>query len=89
MTIFSRYANLNSLIRKNMESHSGRNTKTAMMFAVCLSFLIFSAGSFKLVGFLISSQLELAVGTDLLGQVVRRDLPNFLDEVQINKFLNE
>lgn len=47
--------NLHSLISKNMESHASRNLKTAMMFGICLSFLIFAGGSFKLVGELIVS----------------------------------
>ena len=43
------------LILKNMLSHEGRNTKTAIMFAVCLSFLIFSGSTFTLLGNLIVS----------------------------------
>lgn len=81
---------LKPLIVKNMEAHSGRNIKTAMMFGICLSFLIFASSSFKLVGELIVSQLEIQVGADLFGQVVDfRGLPNFIDEGPITQFLSE
>ena len=46
---------LKFLIVKNMKSHSSRNTKTAIMFAICLSFLIFSGSTFSLLGNLIVS----------------------------------
>ena len=44
---------LKKIIEKNMVSHGQRNTKTAIMFAICLSFLIFSGSTFKLIGTLI------------------------------------
>ena len=81
---------LRPVISKNMESHGGRNLKTAMMFAVCLSFLIFSGGTFKLLGELIVSQLEISVGADLYGVIVNpRNLPSFIDEGRISQFLEE
>ena len=49
---------LKTLVMKNMESHQKRNTKTSIMFAVCLSFLIFAGSCFILLGDLIKSQLE-------------------------------
>lgn len=55
MLVCRRDRNLNAVISKNMVSHSGRNLKTAMMFGICLSFLIFSGGTFKLLGELIVS----------------------------------
>lgn len=55
MCLCKRDRNLHSLISKNMESHAKRNIKTAMMFGICLSFLIFAGGSFQLVGELIVS----------------------------------
>ena len=82
--------NLRSVITKNMESHGGRNLKTAIMFGICISFLIFAGGTFKLLGELIVSQLEISVGSDLYGVVVNpRGLPSFIDEGQITQFLKE
>ena len=47
--------NLERVVRKNMEGHQNRNTKTAMMFTVALSFLIFAGSTFELMGHLIIS----------------------------------
>lgn len=80
MCMCKRDRNLNRVISKNMESHSGRNLKTAIMFGICLSFLIFAGGTFKLLGELIVSQLEISVGSDLYGVVVNPvSLPSFID----------
>ena len=46
---------LEKVVRKNFESHESRNTKTAMMFTVALSFLIFAGSTFDLIGNLILS----------------------------------
>ena len=46
---------LKTLVMKNMESHQNRNTKTSIMFAICLSFLIFAGSTFILLGDLIKS----------------------------------
>lgn len=90
MCICRRDRNLKAVISKNMESHSGRNLKTAIMFGICLSFLIFAGGTFKLLGELIVSQLEISVGSDLYGVVVNpRSLPSFIDQGQITQFLLE
>lgn len=58
---------LRSLIYKNIESHEKRNTKTAVMFAICLSFLIFAGSTFMLIGTLITNTIENQVGSDLYG----------------------
>lgn len=46
---------LEKVIRKNLEGHKNRNTKTAMMFTIALSFLIFAGSTFELLGNLIVS----------------------------------
>lgn len=38
--------NLERVVAKNLESHANRNTKTAMMFTIALSFLIFAGSTF-------------------------------------------
>lgn len=53
---------LKSLIRKNLASHKERNTKTAMMFVIAMSFLIFAGCVFELIGRLIVSQVEQTMG---------------------------
>lgn len=45
--------NLYQVVRKNLDGHEARNTKTAMMFTIALSFLIFSGSTFELIGHMI------------------------------------
>lgn len=47
--------NLYQVVRKNLQGHESRNTKTAMMFTIALSFLIFAGSTFELIGHLIIS----------------------------------
>jgi len=71
-----------------MEAHERRNTKTAIMFAVCLSFLIFAGSTFKLIGNLIVSSLESTVGADLYAVTMDFNSAKiFIDEGSINMFL--
>ena len=46
---------LKALLHKNLQSHSRRNQKTAIMFTLCLSFLIFAGSTFSLIGHLLES----------------------------------
>jgi hypothetical protein len=41
---------LKHVISKNLDGHAKRNSKTSLMFAISLSFLIFAASSFTLIG---------------------------------------
>lgn len=85
---FRKDKKLGILIEKNMGAHQNRNTKTAIMFAVCLSFLIFAGSTFKLIGNLIVSGLESSVGADLYAiSVNSRSNRAFIDEGPIAEFL--
>lgn len=58
------------------------------MFAVCLSFLIFSGSTFKLIGNLITSTMENQVAADLSAFTLDfRSARTFLDEQPIAEFL--
>ena len=57
--------NLETVVKKNFESHESRNTKTAMMFTVALSFLIFAGSTFELIGTLIVSTTQSVLGSDI------------------------
>ena len=79
---------LKVLIYKSMVSNKKRNTNTAIMFALCLSFLIFAGSAFELFGMLISSTLESQIGTDLYGVCIDYEgLNEFIDEGPITEFL--
>lgn len=81
---------LRQIIEKNMVSHQSRNTKTAIMFAICLSFLIFAGSTFKLIGNLIVSQLENSVGADFYATTIDyRSMNTFIDDGPISQFLHE
>ena len=56
---------LKFIINKNLKAHESRNTKTAIMFSFCLSFLIFSSSTFKLVGNMIQMQSLVSLGADI------------------------
>ncbi len=80
---------LDTLIMKNLISHRGRNTKTAMMFVIAMSFLIFAGCVFELMGRLIISQVESTMGgVDLYSTTLLSPF-NYLDEGPIRKFLEE
>ena len=55
LQIYRKDLKLVQLIMKSLDSNSKRNTNTAIMFALCLSFLIFSGCVFTLIGTLIMS----------------------------------
>lgn len=71
--------NLYQVVRKNLDGHDARNTKTAMMFTIALSFLIFSGSTFELIGHMIISQLESTVGSDLYATSIASKA-NYIDE---------
>jgi hypothetical protein len=80
---------LDQLIMKNLMSHSGRNTKTAMMFVIAMSFLIFAGCVFELMGRLIISQVESTMGgVDLYATTLLSPM-NYLDEGSVRSFLEE
>jgi hypothetical protein len=58
------------------------------MFAICLSFLIFSGSTFKLIGNLIVNSLETQVGSDIYAVAMgsRRNTA-YLDEGKITEYL--
>lgn len=81
---------LKKIIAKNMEAHQKRNTKTAIMFAICLSFLIFAGSTFKMIGYLIKGGLETQVGADLYATIIDFTRCNsFIDEGPIAQYLQE
>ena len=78
-----------SLVTKNLDAHRNRNLKTAIMFAICLAFLMFAGSTFQLIGKLIKLQIETVVAADLYAMVINsRTLPVFLEENGISQFLD-
>lgn len=61
---------LKPLIVKNLQGHKGRNTKTAMMFTIALSFLIFAGSTFSLMALMINQTLQSLFAADLYATTV-------------------
>ena len=57
-TCCRRDKHLYSVVIKNLEAHSSRNRKTSMMFNMAVSFMIFSASSFELMGNILTLEGE-------------------------------
>ena len=74
---------LKPLIHKNMKAHDKRNAKTALMFTICISFLIFSGTGFNLQTNVIENTLKLTLGADLTVE----DETYGLDESQMRAYL--
>lgn len=76
------------LVLKNMDGHKNRNAKTAMMFTIALSFLIFTGSSFQLIGNMLQSQLRQFAGADFMINSTF-DFGNYLPETDLIKYLDE
>ena len=79
---------LRSLILKNMNySHIKRNSKTAILFTICLSFLIFGGSSLLLTGNLILGTIKNIAGCDIL---VFNPIKSYrLPETKLREYLNK
>ncbi|EGC28601.1 hypothetical protein DICPUDRAFT_159955 [Dictyostelium purpureum] len=77
---------LYSLVRKNLFSHSTRNSKTATMLTICLTFIIFTGCVFRLQGHNIQELVRLGIGSDV--GVVATSIRNPIPEIDIRNFLD-
>eukprot|EP01133_Synstelium_polycarpum_P010243 gene10243-11942_t len=77
---------LYSLVRKNLASHSSRNSKTATMFTISLTFIIFTGCVFRLQGHNIQQLTELGVGSDIA--IVATSSRSPLPEMALRAFLD-
>ena len=80
---------LYQLLAKNMRSHRTRNIKTAMMFAICLAFLIFASTSFQLICNMTVLQVETLFAADLYASNVIDNVGTFLNEGNMTVFLED
>jgi len=76
---------LHKVISKNMDAHRNRNQKTSIMFTLTLSFLIFSASSFKMMSNLLLQTVESRIGADIMVQAT--SMSALLNEGDITEFL--
>ena len=74
---------LKPLIHKNMKAHDTRNAKTALMYTICIAFLIFAGTGFSLQTNVIENSLKLELGSD----IVVEDETYGLDESSLRDYL--
>ena len=92
MYAITRHAHLKPLVLKNLDAstHRKRNLKTAIMFAICLAFLIFASVNFTLIAGMIEAKLEETLGSDLYGVTIDYEhMTSMIDDDGITKFLTE
>lgn len=74
------------IILKNMSAHDRRNSKTSLMFCICLAFLIFAGAGFNQQTNVIENTLKLQIGSDMTAEVAP-DEGVGLDESKIRDYL--
>lgn len=80
-----RIRGIHSVILKNFAGHATRNTKTAMMLTLTVSFLIFAGMALQLQAGQIRQNLEMVVGADVV--VEAYDYAEPLDTVSYSRYL--
>ncbi|KAN0044893.1 hypothetical protein ACTA71_006419 [Dictyostelium dimigraforme] len=78
---------LYQLVRKNLFSHSTRNSKTATMLTISLTFIIFTGCVFRLQGHNIQELVRLGIGSDI--SVLATNIKNPIPEADIRAFLDD
>ena len=58
---------LYQLLKKNLHAHRNRNLKSAIMFSLCLAFMIFAGTGFQIVVNSIIYEAKTLTGADLYG----------------------
>jgi len=76
---------LKIVVKKNLESHFSRNSKTSVMFSLCLAYIIFAAALFTLMGGSLSRQIEWSTGADI--SITANSLSDPLPEKQIRNII--
>ena len=78
---------LEAIIKKNIQSHQTRNLKTALMFSITMSFLIFASTGFQLQETVIKDTLKIQIGADMTVEISANTQIG-LDEYKIRQFLD-
>jgi hypothetical protein len=79
-------APLTVLVVKNLSAHRSRNSKTAIMFSLCVAYVIFAGTLFSLQAGSLAQQLEWSYGSDLIMSASSYDEP--LPESDLRSFLS-
>lgn len=85
--IFHFDSNLSCTVQNNLKGHSARNSKTAFMYMIAITFLVFAGVVFSLIANLLTSTFKMFLGADLVGEMLDNNLP--LNEYGIRGYLEE
>ncbi|ORX82075.1 hypothetical protein BCR32DRAFT_292904 [Anaeromyces robustus] len=77
---------LKIVVKKNLQNHFSRNSKTSIMFSLCLAYIIFAAALFSLMGGSLSRQIEWTTGADI--SIVAKSFDTPLPEDEIRALLD-
>lgn len=79
---------LEPIINKNMDSHRSRNSKTAMLFGLSVSFMMFAGGGLLLFQDIVIKTIKSNIGGDMTAEIQPSE--NFgLKEGELIDFLNQ
>lgn len=87
LVIWGSNKKLRIVVKKNLQSHFSRNSKTSVMFSLCLAYIIFAAALFSLMGGSLSRQIEWNSGADICISAGSINYP--LPEEKIRNLLEE
>lgn len=78
--------NLSCTVQNNLKGHMGRNSKTAFMYMIAITFAIFAGVTFTLQRDLLMSMMKMILGADIVGAML--DVSTPLDELSISNHLD-
>lgn len=85
MLLLFKYKHLEPIILKNLKGHQRRNSKTALMYTIAISFLIFTGSAFSLQTKAIGDTIKNIIGSDLKVHLI--DDYTGLDEAGMRGYL--
>ncbi|OUM64971.1 hypothetical protein PIROE2DRAFT_8115, partial [Piromyces sp. E2] len=87
LVIWGSNKKLKIVVRKNLENHFSRNSKTSVMFSLCLAYIIFAAALFSLMGGSLTRQIEWTTGADIA--ISANEISYPLPEEQIRNIIEQ
>jgi len=77
---------LKPLVEKNLSGHGRRNSKTSILYTICIAFIIFAGTIFSQQAHSLEAKAKIGVGGDIVITALRFTLP--LDHISLSKYLD-
>ena len=87
LLLWGRDRKLEILIQKSLAGHRIRNRKTALMYSICLAFIIFAGAMFTLQATALNDNVKAGIGSDI--NIISAMIKNPLPEENMRVFLEE